>query len=136
MKKIKKRKKPNYFLDIFLTVFLGLIFLGLFFLNFKIYQRKSQLKKDIANLEAEILKLEKENKNYQNILSGNLNDYYLEKVFRDNLLLKKKGEKVISFVFPEKEEKGNIKKTDENNFLTRFKNFFRKLFIFFKNSFE
>ena len=70
----------------------------LIFINIRMFQKRSRLKHQVADLEAKIHDLKTSNTNLQEGISKSDDANYIEKVAREELDLQKPGEKVISFV--------------------------------------
>ncbi|MGC9031442.1 MAG: septum formation initiator family protein [Minisyncoccia bacterium] len=140
----KRAKKENKFLNFFIFFLLisGIIFFTK--RGFYIYNliKETELKKKF--LESEIQKLLAEKDQLQNQLSEKYQEKYLEEVARNNLNLKKEGERIFTFAGINniekelKNEELNNKKnsinTNNNNFsiLKNIKNIFIRLFDTFK----
>ncbi len=107
--KFRKRKKDNFWKEVFLPVVLGLVALGLIgfliFYNLKIYQRRSELTSRIEELQRKIKDLEKEKEFLESGISQAEREEYIEKIAKERLNLQKEGERAVSFVLPEGKEK-------------------------------
>lgn len=140
MKNIKKKKRNKPDLSKVLSFVFSLIVVFLIVLmiisNLKIYQRRDDLKSQIARKEIEMEELSEKIKSIKESTENEFDDdYHLEKIAREQLLLKKEGEKVIFVTTPEekKEEKEEIEKytwlaSVKNTIINKIDNLFNKYF--------
>jgi cell division protein FtsL len=103
-----KKIKRGSFQDVFLFSFFGLLTLliisFLIFSNWRIQQKRSELKSQIKILKKEIERLEKEKKELLSNISQINAREYLEKIATEKFNLKPPGSKVV-VIKKEKEEK-------------------------------
>lgn len=106
--KKRKVKKSNHFQRILFSILLvGVILVIISFLlisNWRISQKRKKLISEIDRLTQEIQLLEKRNQELSAGISQVSDKDYLEKVAREQFLLKKEGEEVAVILQP-KEEK-------------------------------
>ncbi len=91
-KKNKKNIKPEFTRALF---FLILIFLIVFLAisNVKIFQRRAEIKSQIKEKEEEIVSLYEESQEINE--RDQFDDYSIEKIAREQLMMKREGEKVV-----------------------------------------
>ncbi len=114
------------FIIVFLIVFLIIS-------NLRIHQRRANLQSQIEKKEIEIKELSEKIKDIKE-LNGNSfdDDFQLEKIVREQLLLKKEGEEAIFITVP-KEKKEEIKEKKETSWLASIKDItISKIKFFFK----
>ncbi len=133
--KNRKNNKSKWHNIICFIFSLIIIFLIVFLIisNLRIYQRRVDLQNQIEKKEIEIKKLSEKIKDIKE-LNGNSfdDDFQLEKIVREQLLLKKEGEEVVFVTFSEKKEE-KIKEKKETNWLASIKNIVtNKIKNFFK----
>lgn len=104
----KKSKKGETRQTIFFSIFLGcliLIVIGFLVIsNWKINQKRVELRSQIEALRKEIQILEEKKQELEAGISQTKGEEYLEKEAREKLGLKKPGEEVVAILPPEKNE--------------------------------
>jgi cell division protein FtsB len=139
MKKKKKTKKENIFLNSILLLITFLSIFTLIRLNLQVFQKRKDLETQKKLLEKERQELESQKQELENQTKLTQNQEFLEKIARENLNLKKEGEKVVAFTglenvanFISEENKNTKQKQNQNGgiFLT-IKNFLER-FLFYK----
>ena len=135
--KKNKNKKTVEYKFISFVFSLAVIFLIVFLIisNLRIYQRRIDLKNQIREKEVEIKELSEKIKNIEKSEGDNIDDdFRLEKIAREQLLLKKRGEEVVYITIPEETEE-EIAETERSGLLLSLKNFYiivkDKFFNFF-----
>ncbi len=100
----KRKNSSSYFLIfiIFLALSLFLLFLNL---NFKLIKERKKISQQLLALESELQNLESKKTEIENKISEIESEEYLEKTGREDLNLKKEGEKVVAFPVVKDEEK-------------------------------
>jgi cell division protein FtsB len=126
MKSFKRKKnRPDFGKNFFSIVFSFIVIFLIVFLtisNLKIYQRRNHLRDQIEDKEREIIELSEKIKDIKVFEEDDSdNDYHLEKIVREQLLLKKEGEEVIFITLPER-EKEETEEKEETNWLFSIKN--------------
>lgn len=86
---------------------------ALIFADFKIYQKKQELKLQIDNYKKEIEAIKNRNKELSEGIKNSNEEHYIEKVAREELDMQKPGENVVAFIMPE--QKAEEKK--QENFM-------------------
>ncbi len=105
---------------IFLIIFLSIS-------NFKIYQRRAVLRDQIKERESEITELSQRIKDMKEAEGEKFDDdFILEKIAREQLLLKKRGEEVIFITTPEREKEETIE-GEEGEAWSSFKGFLKNI---------
>lgn len=114
----KKRKKFS-----FLLFFPLLVILIIFFTisNFKLFEKRRELKKELSLYQREIEKLENQNQQLRAEISKSKDEDYWEKIAREQGY-QRPGEKTVVFLVPEEEKE-----------VKREKSFFEKIFEWIKN---
>jgi cell division protein FtsB len=139
MKKKKRTKKENIFLNSILLLITFLSIFTLIRLNLQVFQKRKDLEMQKKLLEKERQELESQKQELENQTKLTQNQEFLEKIARENLNLKKEGEKVVAFTglenvanFISEENKNTKQKQNQNGgiFLT-IKNFLER-FLFYK----
>lgn len=102
--------KANVFL-IFVAIVLLVAVAYLVFYNIKINRMKEKVDYQIQTLEQQIKDLNDKNESLQQGIEHSDDQEYIEKVAREELSLKKEGEKVVGFIMPPGEENG----VEQNN---------------------
>jgi cell division protein FtsB len=99
------------------------ISVGLIIGNLKVKQKREILYQKMEKVKKEMEKLSHQNELLQSEISKKQTQDYLEKVAREDLNLKKEGEKVVAFPILEKEEKEeeSEKQSLWQKFLEKFK---------------
>jgi len=97
--KFKKKRKPLSLKNVLLSFFMTFLLLGtIVFLaatNWKIFEKRADLKAKVGQLEEQVLALENKNQELKDNISYAQSQDYLEEAARDKLGLKKPGEEVI-----------------------------------------
>jgi cell division protein FtsB len=83
----------GWFLSVVLIIFLASVFLAIS--NWKIIQKRNELKVRIDALRAEINVLEEKNAQLKDEISQGQGEEYAEKIARESLGMKKPGEEVL-----------------------------------------
>ncbi len=81
---------------------IGMIVAVMAIFNWRAYQQRVQLDRQLAQAKKEFLELEERKIQLQEDIAKSKTEEYLEKIARERLNLKKKGEKVVKIIFPEK----------------------------------
>ncbi len=114
IKKTRKKKEKSSLeikvISFLFSSFLVFLIILLIVSNIKIHQRRIYLKSQMEEKEIEIERLMT---NLQKLKeAGSIEeDYFIERIAREQLLLKKEGEEVVFFSFPEETE--NEKKKED-----------------------
>lgn len=99
----KKQKSADIFRN-FLPKIAGvlLIFVSVLLIiaDFKIYQKKRQLDKEILNYEKQLEQIKNRNETLKDGIANSENPDYIEKIAREEQNMQKPGEKVVSFISP------------------------------------
>jgi len=85
-----------------LTVLIALLLVAA---DVNVYYKKRALNRQVADLENKIKEMERENEELEQGIAESDNEAYIEKIAREDLNLKKPGEKVVSFIMPQESEK-------------------------------
>ena len=122
-KNFKAETKKNL---IFKILILAILFFLAFLVgrgNFKIAQKREIAKERLISLKEELAELSKKRAELQSKISQSETPEYLERVAREELNLKKIGEKIVAFpILKEKEEEErNQEKNLWQKFLEKFK---------------
>ncbi len=102
---------------------LVVVFLVVFLIisNLRIYHRRVDLQNQIEKKEVEIKELSEKIKDIKELNKDSFDDdFQLEKIVREQLLLKKEGEKVIFVTVPEEKEE-KIEEKEKTNWLASIK---------------
>ncbi len=114
--KFRKRKKDNFWKEVFLPAVLGLlvvVIIGfLIFKSLEVHQRRIQLVSRLESLKERIEELERKKDILQVGISQAEKEEYIEKIAKEELNLQKEGEKAVGFILPE--EKREDRKREEN----------------------
>ena len=115
-RKYKKNLKKS-FQNIFLPLFLGLLFfiitVFLIVSNWKMSKKRTELEDRILKIQQEIEVLEERNEQLKAGVAETLESDYAEKVLREKGLYKKKGENVV-VILPLEEGEGEEKEEEKN----------------------
>ncbi len=109
---------------------LAIVFLIAFLIisNLRIHQRRANLQSQVEKKEVEIKELSEKIKDIEELNKDSFDDdFQLEKIAREQLLLKKEGEEVI-FVTVSEEKEEETKQKKEKNLIDSIKNFSASIF--------
>jgi cell division protein FtsB len=120
--KIDKKKLSFLFWSIICLIFV----IYLFYCNIKMWQKRSDLSKDLNNLDFNIESLKKEQEILSFRLDETYSEEYLEKVAREDLGMQKAGEKVVVIKKSNSEEGNN--NSENKNILNSVLDWFNSLF--------
>lgn len=105
MKKMMRKKRDSHrfpFFAFFITSFIILAIIVLVVSNIRIYEKRRTLQNHIQEQEAELEILRERINQTQNLSHGGLDDdFMIEKMARERLLLKRPGEEVVFITSPE-----------------------------------
>ena len=106
----KRRRKKNRdwdeILSVTLLLVLNLIIISFLIVgNWKLYQKRASLKKDVIDLKKEVALLKERNAQLKKLFFEASQQEYLEKIIREKGLYKKPGEEVVVIMKEEEEEK-------------------------------
>ncbi len=119
-KKRKKEKKFNYF---FLFLLLSVIAVLVFF-NFKLYNERKVTKAQLERSKEELERVSFEHDYMKGEEEINIEEY-IERVAREQLLLRKEGENVIVIAREEEEEEEEEEEDEETDIIESFLDIFR-----------
>ncbi len=125
----KKKKKKKEKTEIFILFALFAFVVFIFFINFNIWEKRKEIKDHIAKTKEDLERVSLE-KEYMDAMlkkeSGDIEEE-MERIAREQLLLKREGEKVIVISREKEEEKKNDEEKDEGgeSFFQKVTNFFR-----------
>jgi len=94
-KKNFKSDKERLFLKIFIGILALVLLVLLGFSNYKLKGRRKQLNSQVSDLKQQIQELEEKKKQLEPMVTEDSNGEYLEEIARDQLNLRKPGEKVV-----------------------------------------
>lgn len=117
-KRLKRRRRKKWF---FLAIYTGgLIFVLVLLIlgNLKLIQERKSLSLEVEGLKNKVEGILQEREALQSKISQSQSPDYLEKIAREDLNLKKEGEKVVAFPVVEQEQKG-IDTEEEKNFFQK-----------------
>ena len=123
LRKLKRNNSKPFFFRIFVLTILVSLSVLLIIGNFKIKQKREFLYQKAEVFKKEIDRLLQEKKTLQTRISQTQNPDFLEKIAREDLNLKKIGEKVVAFPILKEREKEQ-KEREKNlwqKFLEKFK---------------
>jgi len=107
--KFRKNKKSfsakSFLVSLFLIIFCLALIVFLSITNWKINQRRSELRTMLDQLKAQVQALEEKNKQLKENISYVQSQDYLEQVAREQLDMKKPGEEVVVIQKEEQESK-------------------------------
>lgn len=107
MKKMIRKKRDSHrfpFFAFFITSFIILAIIVLVVSNIRIHEKRRVLQINIQEQEAELEMLREKIKQADNLsLNGPDNDFMIEKMARERLLLKRTGEEVVFITSPERD---------------------------------
>ncbi len=132
----KRRKKKNRnwdeILSIALLLILNLTIISFLIVgNWKLYQKRTSLKKDVIDLKKEVALLKERNAQLKKLFFEASQKEYLEKIIREKGLYKKPGEEVVVIMKEEEEEEETPppppppKESNLQQLIDFFKNLFR-----------
>jgi cell division protein FtsL len=122
-KRFRKRKSyKDIFFSTILILFVLIVIGFLIFSSIRINKRKKELTSRIETLKKEIQILEQKNQELKTKVSQAETEYYLEKIAKETLGLKKPGEEVAAITQKKEEEKEIIK---EKSFWQKFLEIFK-----------
>ena len=101
-KKQKRKFSTNRLLLISGAILFSVIALLLLFANFKMYFKKQELIKEVDSYKKRIEEIQKKSKTLEEGIVKAGDKDYIEKIAREELDMQKEGEKVVSFVMPER----------------------------------
>jgi cell division protein FtsB len=108
IKREKTRTERNF--QIFLFLVLSFLIIFLVISNLRIQSKRSELKKEIEKLKAQVQALEERNQSLKKIISHTKDENYWEEKAREEGYLKE-GEEMIVIKEVEKEKEKEIKET-------------------------
>jgi hypothetical protein len=111
MTRKKKRKSFNYFVLFPLLV----IFSVLVFFNLKLWNERKIVREQLQKIEADLLRAEEEARTFEKREDIDIEEE-IERVAREQLLLKKEGESVIVISREEETEQVEIEEEEEKGF--------------------
>lgn len=102
----KKKQKGELLLRNFwirsAAIFIIIVTIVLIATDIKIYLKRKQFQEEVSRYENQIRQLKDRNKKLEEEIANSDNIDYIEKVAREEQNMQKPGEKVVSFVMPEK----------------------------------
>lgn len=111
-RKKQKSDAPSHLLLKAGVVLILCISIVLIFINIRMFQKRSQLNRQVSDLKTKIENLKASNSDLEEGISKSDDINYIEKVAREELDLQKPGEKVFSFIkAPAQEENSNSEKS-------------------------
>jgi cell division protein FtsL len=126
----KKKQKSDLSLHNFwirsVAIFIIIVMIVLIVADIKIYLKRRQFQVEVSKYENQIKQLKDRNKKLEDEIANSDNIDYIEKVAREEQNMQRPGEKVVSFIMPEKTED----ESDDQNFWDS-KNWFGWLSKFF-----
>jgi len=114
----KRESKKTLVLKIIILTGLIIITIALFFGNFRISQKRKMVARQLKRLKEEIEKISIEEEKLKAKISQAENQETLERIAREQLNLRKVGEKVVAFPMLKKEE--NATPTQSQTFWQKF----------------
>jgi len=129
----KRRKKKNRnwdeILSIALLLILNLTIISFLIVgNWKLYQKRASLKKDVIDLKKEVALLKERNAQLKKLFFEASQQEYLEKIIREKGLYKKPGEEVVVIMKEEEEETPPPPPPPKESNLQQLIDFFKNLF--------
>lgn len=125
VKRRTKKKRKDYRSTVFLSV-IALFVLYMAISNIRIFVQRMQVDEELEELEQTRDSLESKKIQLTSLLDRTLSESFSEKVAREELSLKKPGEKVIVIKKEEEEEFTNTQ--ESNNILDDIKDWFSDVF--------
>ena len=133
-----KKQKGDFFNQRLLFETLGILFivgiLVLGFADYKIYQKKRQLKLEITTYKKQIEDIKNSSQTLKDEIANSNNTDYLEKIAYEQLGEQKPGEKQVIFVMPEKKAAASLQ-PDSLWTLKYWSNWFSDSWIWLKTKF-
>lgn len=127
-----KKQKGEFWNKDSLWKVAGFFLLGIsvwfIFLDIKMYFEKRDFSAQLKSYERQIEEIKKNNETLKERIENSNNPDYIEKVARDEINLQKPGEKVVSFVEPEKNEDTAQESQKSENWLASLWNEFISIF--------
>jgi len=129
----KRRKKKNRnwdeILSIALLLILNLTIISFLIVgNWKLYQKRTGLKKDVIDLKKEVALLKERNAQLKKLFFEASQKEYLEKIIREKGLYKKPGEEVVVIMKEEEEKTPPPPPPPKESNLQQLIDFFKNLF--------
>jgi len=124
-RKSKKEGADSIFFSILLGVLVVAVIGFLVFSNLKISQKRTRLSSQIESLKAQIQSLEQKKEELQLRIGQQGSEEYLEEIARENLNLKKPGEKVVAITQEEEPEAKNQEKNFFDKLLDKIRTYFQ-----------
>jgi cell division protein FtsB len=121
MKKKRIKPDPSPALASLVTLLILFFVVALAISNYRAYKRRVELQQYISEKEIEINLLKEKMINSDRFPDEVDDDFLLEKIAREQLLLKKPGEEVIFITFPKKEDVKDEKKEEAKSWWDFFK---------------
>ena len=104
MRKMIRKKKISQGFPFLSFLFVSFVAFGIIVLavsNIRIYEKRASLQSHLDEKEVELEMLKERVSQADNLLNGTDDDFMIEKMAREQLLLKKPGEEVVFITFPE-----------------------------------
>ncbi|MGB3988639.1 MAG: septum formation initiator family protein [Minisyncoccales bacterium] len=121
MKKKRIKPDPSPALASLVTLLILFFVVALAISNYRAYKRRVELQQYISEKEIEINLLKEKMINLDRFPDEADDDFLLEKIAREQLLLKKPGEEVIFITFPKKDDVKDEKKEEAKSWWDFFK---------------
>ena len=121
MKKKRIKPDPSPALASLVTLLILFFVVALANSNYRAYKRRVELQQYISEKEIEINLLKEKMINSDRFPDEADDDFLLEKIAREQLLLKKPGEEVIFITFPKKDDVKDEKKEEAKSWWDFFK---------------
>ncbi|MGI6637339.1 MAG: hypothetical protein ACOX2Z_03300 [Minisyncoccales bacterium] len=121
MKKKRIKPDPSPALASLVTLLILFFVVALAISNYRAYKRRVELQQYISEKEIEINLLKEKMINSDRFPDEADDDFLLEKIAREQLLLKKPGEEVIFITFPKKDDVKDEKKEEAKSWWDFFK---------------
>lgn len=121
MKKKRIKPDPSPALASLVTLLILFFVVALAISNYRAYKRRVELQQYISEKEIEINLLKEKMINSDRFPDEVDDDFLLEKIAREQLLLKKPGEEVIFITFPKKDDVKDEKKEEAKSWWDFFK---------------
>ncbi len=116
---MRKKRKKKINPVIFGIIFIFLLSLFLAFSNYRIIQEREGNKELIENLTAEINQLESKKENLQQGILESQDIEHIERVLREDFLMKKPGEEKVVILLSDEEPEEIIEEIIEETLLQR-----------------